>query len=491
MALVAPTAADARDVMVEGESGILAISPPWCRPVYEPSKRRLTWPNGAIATLYSADKPDRLRGPQHDGAWADEVGSWRYPEAWDNLMFGLRLGADPRCVVTTTPRPVKLIRNLVGDPTTAETRGSTYENRDNLAQAFLNTIVKKYEGTRLGRQELYGELLDDVPGALWQRKVLDDLRREKAPDLARVVVAIDPATTSEEDSNETGIVAAGLGVDGHGYVLDDASLRDSPSAWARAAVRLYYRRQADRIVAEVNNGGDLVETVLRTVDPRVSYKGVHAARGKVIRAEPVAALYEQGRVHHVGLFEDLEDQLCNWVPGMDSPDRCLVAGTMVMTLDGEQAIEGLRPGILVLTREGYKRVLAAGMTSSQTDVITVELSNGKTLTGTPNHPVYVRGKGFRRLDALVRDDICEEKQWSSRDPRNNRCVPVSVLGSYAAGKAPVYSVQVEDAHEYYAQGVLVHNCDALVWAITELMLGGDAPVDEETRRVMRSATIYG
>lgn len=325
IALVAPTAADARDVMVEGESGILAIAPPWNRPVYEPSKRRLTWPNGAIATTYSADEPDRLRGPQHDAAWADELAAWRYPDAWDMLMFGLRLGKDPRVIVTTTPKPVKVIRDLVEDPTTVVTRGSTYENIANLAPAFVEQIIAKYEGTRLGRQELYAEILDDVPGALWSRAVIDGLRVKEALELRRIVVAIDPAVTSEEGSDETGIIVAGVGYDGHGYVLKDLACRASPNDWARRAVEAYYRYEADAIIGEVNNGGDLVETVIRTVDRNVPFKAVRASRGKAVRAEPVAALYEQGRVHHVGTFDVLEDQLCAITPdgyqGAGSPDR--------------------------------------------------------------------------------------------------------------------------------------------------------------------------
>ncbi len=321
IALVAPTAADVRDVMIEGESGLLAICPPWNMPVYESSKRRLTWPNGAIATTYSAEEPDRLRGPQHDAAWCDEVAAWRYPETWDMLMFGLRLGVDPRCVVTTTPKPIPIIRNLLKNPTTAITRGSTYENRANLAEAFFEQIVAQYEGTRLGRQELYAEVLDDVEGALWTRALIDQHRVKVAPELKRIVVAIDPAITASDDSDETGIVVAGLGVDNHGYALDDLSLRASPDGWARRAVEAYHARKADRIVAEVNQGGDMVEYTIRTVDPRASIKKVHAARGKQTRAEPIVALYEQGRIHHVGVLPQLEEQMCNWVPGMDSPDR--------------------------------------------------------------------------------------------------------------------------------------------------------------------------
>ena len=314
LALVAPTAADARNVMVEGESGILAISPPWDRPRYEPSKRRLTWPNGAIATLYSADEPERLRGPQHDATWCDELGSWRYPEAWDMLMLGMRLGNDPRVVVTTTPRPTKLIRALIADPTAVVTRGSTYENQTNLAPAFLQQIIRKYEGTRLGRQELEAEILDDVPGALWTRGVIEASRACAAPPLIRVVVAIDPAATSSEHADETGIIVAGMDGQGQGWVLADVSGRYPPAEWARTVIAAYRSHRADRVVAEVNNGGEMVEATLRVIDPNVSFAAVRAARGKLTRAEPVAALYEQGRVHHLGVFPQLEDQMCGFVP---------------------------------------------------------------------------------------------------------------------------------------------------------------------------------
>ena len=328
--MVAPTAADARDVMIEGESGILAISPEWERPNYEPSKRRLTWPNGAIATAYSADEPERLRGPQHDSAWCDEVASWRYPEAWDMLMFGLRLGDDPRVVVTTTPKPVKIIRELIADPTTAITRGSTYENRPNLAPPFFEQIIRKYEGTRLGRQELNAEILDDVPGALWTRARIEETRwpvHRNVPELTRIVVAIDPAVTSGDEADETGIIVAGIDANDHGYVLADQSGRYPPTEWARIAIALYHQHKADRIVAEVNNGGDMVEATIRMIDANVAYTAVHASRGKVVRAEPVAALYEQRRIHHVGAFPTLEDQQCGFTTDFDrkaagfSPDR--------------------------------------------------------------------------------------------------------------------------------------------------------------------------
>lgn len=332
LGLIAPTAADVRDTMVEGESGILAYSAPWYWPHYEPSKRKLTWPNGAIAKTYSADEPERLRGPQHEFLWLDELCAYeRAQDLWDMAMFGLRLARQPMWLVTTTPKPIPLIRALSKDPDVVVTDGSTYENAGNLAPKFLEKITDTYKGTRLGRQELYGEILDDVPGALWQRARIDELRRAKAPDLARIVVAIDPAVTSMDGSDETGILVAGKGVDGHAYVLGDRSCRLSPDGWARRAVIAYHEFRADRILAEVNNGGDLVEMTIRSVASSVpegiredvAYKSVRASRGKMVRAEPIAALYEQGRVHHVGSFPELEDQMCAYVPeGWDkSPDR--------------------------------------------------------------------------------------------------------------------------------------------------------------------------
>jgi len=333
IAVVAPTASDARDVMVEGQSGLLSVCHPDERPTYHPATRRVIWPSGALATLYSADEPERLRGPQHDAAWADEIGSWRYPDAWDMLRFGLRIGDDPRVVVTTTPRPTKLVRELLADPTTAITRGSSYDNRANLAPAFFAQIIRKYEGTRLGRQEILAELLEDTPGALWNYEMLEAGRVEYAPDLQRIVVAIDPAVTSGEDADETGIVVAGKASDGHGYVVADHSGRYAPIEWARTAINAYRTHSADRIVAEVNNGGEMVEATIRMVDPDVPFTAVRASRGKVVRAEPVAALYEQGRVHHVGRLPQpehglsLEDQMCAFTTDFDpkmagySPDR--------------------------------------------------------------------------------------------------------------------------------------------------------------------------
>jgi phage terminase large subunit-like protein len=339
VALVGPTAADARDVMVEGESGLLNVFPAKRRPVYEPSKRKVTFHNGAIAMLYSAEEPDRLRGPQHDAGWADEAAAWKYAETWDMLQFGMRLGRHPRQVVTTTPKPNKLVREILADPGTVVTRGSTFANAENLAAPFLAKIRAKYEGTRLGRQELEAELLDDNPNALWKRSDIDKARRKpsEVPAMRRIVVAVDPAVTTNEDSDETGIVVAGLGEDGRGYVFDDLTCKESPAGWGRVALNAYRDRKADRIVAEVNQGGDLVETLFRSLDATVSYQGVRASRGKYSRAEPVAALYEQGKVSHVGSFGALEDQMCEYNPQVDgrSPDRmdALVWALTALMLD--------------------------------------------------------------------------------------------------------------------------------------------------------------
>lgn len=336
IALVGETAADARDVMVgdgkvPGEgSGLLQCHPKDFRPVYESSKRRLTWPNGAIGTLYNASEPDQLRGPQHDLAWCDELAKWRLAsETWDQLAFGLRLGTKPRVLITTTPRPTKIVKAIMNDPATYVTRGRTLDNAANLAPAFLKAIEARYGGTRLGRQELDAEMLEDTPGALWRLADIETprIRPDVVPPLFRVVVAIDPAVSTNEGSDETGIVVAGLGSDGHGYVLADLSGSYSPDGWARAAVAAYREYRADRIVAEINNGGDMVERTVRSVDKLVAYQGVHATRGKVLRAEPVAAAYEQRRVHHVGTFPQLEDQMCAFTTDFSraqagySPDR--------------------------------------------------------------------------------------------------------------------------------------------------------------------------
>lgn len=321
--IIAPTYADARDTCVEGESGLKAICEPgelvkWNRSIGEGEFK-----NGARFKVFSGEEPERLRGPQSYADWCDELAAWQYSQAtWDMAMFGLRLGKNPQACVTTTPKPVQVIRDLLKAPTTFITRGSTYDNRANLAPSFFTQIIAKYEGTRLGRQELNAELLDDTPGALWNRAMIETLRVAKAPEMQRIVVAIDPAVTSTNGSDETGLVVAGLGTDGHGYVLQDASGRYSPDAWARRAMQLYHAWQADRIVYETNQGGEMVEYTLRTMEQTLPLRGVHASKNKQARAEPISALYEQSRMHHVGAeFAQLEDQLCNWVPGDKSPDR--------------------------------------------------------------------------------------------------------------------------------------------------------------------------
>lgn len=327
--------------MVEGESGILACSKPWFRPKWEPSYGdggRLVWPNGSVAVGYSAETPKALRGPQHHWGWLDELAAWRrMRDAWDMYRFGLRLGQRPRTCITTTPTPSALIKELVADrrqgpdgqPLVRIVRGSTYANAANLAQDFLAELKAKYEGTRLGRQELDGEILVDKPGALWTLRRIEETRAgAELPPMQRIVVAIDPPISSQEGSDECGIVVAGLGSDGHGYVLADESERGlSPQQWAEKAIGAYVMHAADRIVAEANQGGEMVGNTIRQVDRNVPVKLVHATRGKYVRAEPISALYAQGRVHHAGVFKVLEDQCCDFTQDFSrekagySPDR--------------------------------------------------------------------------------------------------------------------------------------------------------------------------
>ena len=380
IALVAEDSADARDVMVEGESGILACSPRDFRPEYFPSKRRLVWPNGAVATLFSAEDFDSLRGPQFDGAWCDELCKWRYAqEAWDNLQFGLRLGDHPKQIVTTTPRPLRLLKDIILRSDTALTKGSTMENLVNLAPPFRKAVVDKYSGTRIGRQELNAEILDDVPGALWNRGMIDDDRITPTdsvtpvvlPHFVRILVAVDPAKEVQQKRSEnkkqsdeykatayaeTGIVVVGKTAEGHGYLLEDLSLHGTPEEWGRIAVQAYDDWAADQIVYEANQGGEMVAAVLRQAGKSlkeeglrtadfVPMKAVHATRGKIVRAEPVSQLYEQHKVHHVGYFPELEDQLCEYTEGGNmgySPDRmdALVWGFTEL-LVGSIAHEGL------------------------------------------------------------------------------------------------------------------------------------------------------
>ncbi len=332
VALVGETIDQVREVMVFGDSGILACSPPDRRPTWESSRKRLVWPNGAVAQVFSAHEPESLRGPQFDAAWVDELAKWKKAEdAWDMLQFGLRLGQTPRQVVTTTPRNVGVLKRILDNPSTVVTHAPTEANRAYLAQSFLEEVRARYAGTRLGRQELDGVLLEDAEGAMWTMSMLEDLQIEKAPDLDRIVVAVDPPVSGNEASDSCGIVVVGARLTGSpqdwsAVVLEDATVQGtSPRGWAEAALAAMARHGADRLVAEVNQGGDLVETVVRQVDPMVPFRAVRASRGKAARAEPVAALYEQGRVKHVRGLGTLEEQMCQMTvrgfEGRGSPDR--------------------------------------------------------------------------------------------------------------------------------------------------------------------------
>lgn len=327
--LVAETAADARTVMVEGPAGMLKICPPWNMPVYKSTRpATLRWKNGAVATLFNGTEPDQLRGPEHDLVLFDELAKYRYAqECFDQAMFGLRLGPNPIWIATTTPRPIKLIKDMLKDPNVVVVRGSSYDNFSNLAPTYKRNVIDKYAGTRLGRQEIDAEILEDTPGALWARRNLDEYRVKDAPPMVRIVVGVDPAVSNNENSDEHGIVIVGIDEKGHGYVIDDWSLRGSPDQWGRKAVAAYRRYQADEIVAESNQGGEMVAHVIRSVDGNVNVRLVHASRGKFTRAEPISALFEQGRVHMVGSHAALEDQMTEFTPHSaasrvnGSPDR--------------------------------------------------------------------------------------------------------------------------------------------------------------------------
>lgn len=348
-AIVAPTFADARDTCAEGVSGIVTVLREYgVLKDYNRSIGEIVLTNKSRIKLYSGEEPNRLRGPQFHGGWFDELAAFKYEDAWHQYQFALRLGEHPQTIVTTTPRPTKLIKGLVARDSVQVVRGSTFENADNLAETALSELRLRYEGTRLGRQELYGEIVDDIDGALWSRSVLDESRVTEPPPLIRVVVAIDPAVTSGADSDMTGISVCGITADAHYYVLEDLTMRGSPDQWARKAVDAYHRHKADRIVGETNNGGDMIEMLLRQVDPAISYKKVTATRGKLVRAEPIAALYEQHRAHHVGAFPDLEDQMCNYTPdSTESPDRM---DAMVWAMTELMASQSTMMGIAALAK---------------------------------------------------------------------------------------------------------------------------------------------
>ena len=326
LAIVAPTFADGRDTCIEGESGLLSIMDEKIIANYNRSLGEIVLHNGSRFKTFSADTPERLRGPQHHRVWCDELGSWKYTETWDQMMCGLRLGEHPKVVGTTTPKPIPLIKDLLKRKDTYTTTGSTFENKENLAEASLSQLKEKYEGTRLGRQELYAEVLEDVEGSLWSRDMIESSMiryNEKLPSFKRIVIAVDPAVTANKRSDETGVVVCAEDFQGKYYILNDLSGKYSPDAWAKKVVEAYESYKADKVIAEVNNGGDLVERVVKTVDRNVNYKSVRATRGKFVRAEPIAALYEQKRVRHLNRFNLLEDQLCSYNPEItsQSPDR--------------------------------------------------------------------------------------------------------------------------------------------------------------------------
>jgi phage terminase large subunit-like protein len=350
IALIAPTAADCRDILIEGATGVLASAPSWCRPVYEPSKRVVRWGNGSQAHAFSGEEPDRLRGMQFHWGWWDEACSTpNKDDVWNMYSMGLRLGERPRTLITTTPKPSKFLNGLLAreNKEVVVVRGTTYENEPNLAPGFIEAIKRRYENTRIGRQEILGEVLNDTPGALWQIDWLDRDRVTEAPkELRRIVVAVDPAVSNNEGSDETGIIVCGVGQNGHGYVLEDLSGRYAPHEWAARAVAAFRRHRADRVVIEANQGGLMASETLRTQDRALPIKAVHASRGKVTRAEPIATLYEQGRVHHVGTFPQLEDQLTSFTSDFDrssagfSPDRldALVWGFSELLIRGQEPL---------------------------------------------------------------------------------------------------------------------------------------------------------
>ncbi len=327
-AVITPTFGDLKRVAFGGVSGIMSLIPRECLvdgrgQGFNASNQEIRLKNGSKIIGFSATEPDRLRGPQFHRAWCDELAAWRYPETFDQLLFGLRLGEKPQCVITTTPKPTKLLKSLIDKPDVIVTRGSTFDNAANLAPSALAALEEKYGGTTLGRQELYAEIVDEVEGALWSNDQIDALRinENDIPEFARIVVAVDPAVTNNEHSDETGIIVAGRGIDNRFYIIEDISQKNTPDGWMREAIRAYYKYEADRIVVEVNNGGDLVEKLLATIDKNVPIRSVRATRGKMIRAEPIAALYEQKKVSHVGIFAKLEEQMCFYIGDGKSPDR--------------------------------------------------------------------------------------------------------------------------------------------------------------------------
>jgi len=355
--LVGATADEVRDVMICGESGILSCAQKDFYPEFVPSLKKLIWPNGVVTHIYYGTEPDKARGPQSDFLWCDELSKWQRPEeTFDNLLMGLRLGPNPLCLVTSTPRPTRFLMDLEnridsqGRACTVVTRGRTQDNYKNLSPVFISTIISKYEHTRLGRQELEGEFLSDNPEALWKRSGIDNNRVRQIPELTYVVIGVDPSATSKAGSDDTGIIAAGKSKEGHFYVLGDYTCHLTPQGWGEAAITAYHKHEANLIVGETNNGGEMVEHTIKTIDSKIPFKSVHASRGKTIRAEPVSALYEQHKVHHFGTFPELEDQLCEWIPGADSPDRLDALVWAITELEGKPQVLNFKLSDIATTR---------------------------------------------------------------------------------------------------------------------------------------------
>ncbi len=464
--LIAPTAADCRDVLLEGPAGILSIAQPHMRPVYSSSLRKVEWPNGAVALLFSSDEPDRLRGPQCDTLWIDELCAMKQPQAvLDMALLGLRLSKDPRCLITTTPRPIKCFKALVArdGQDVIITRCSTMANAENLARPFLSQILQQYQGTRLGRQELLAELLLDVPGALWTLQMLEDTRINEAPaQFQRIVIGVDPAGSSAEWADHTGIVVAGLGHDNHVYILEDVSSRYTPAQWAQVVVDLYHRHRADRIVVERNFGGDMVESTIRTAEPSVAIKAISSSRGKVLRAEPIAALFEQKRAHIVGSLPALEDQLCNFTHSYDrardgSPDRLDAAVFALTELTSGAAPAGFFSVSSLLTsgepidmpqRVDFVFVVAAAptKTSGQVGVVFFAASEVPGVT----HPLTILDWDVRPVDNALFEtwlpsvferlqELCVECKARGRDESN--------AGLWAQGSSGVCAAMLQQGHE--------------------------------------------
>ncbi len=402
--LVSKTPADARDDMIEGESGVLKVSHPSKRPKYEPSKRLLTWPNGSTARVRSGADPEGLRGANTNWVWADELAAWDYPrECWDQLSFTCRVGENPQILVTTTPKPIALLKELLKRPDAAVSRYITYDNIENLAPEFVAEIKARYEGTTLGQQEIYAIVLEEAEGALWTRKLLNDTRIQPGDEpssFVRVVVAIDPAISVKQESNETGIIVAALASNGHGYVLEDLTNRYSPDQWANAAIEAYHRHGADRIIAESNQGGDMVEHTVRTVWANAPFRQTHASDGKRTRAEPVMTLYQAGKVHHVGLFEHLEDQMC------------LHGATLIETLRGQIPISQVTTQDSVMTREGWRDVVWAGPTGEVQRLHRLRYVHGCVLC-TPCHPILLEGSFAGAASVRPGQHLSVSRSWVS------------------------------------------------------------------------------